>query len=85
MINDDQDYLGYHSLPCAQDQHPVMTTAEAANFLKMRTRKLQHLAHKGKIPAKKVGTEWRFLRSVLNRWVAGLQDRHTTAANNRRL
>jgi len=24
----------------------------------------------GKIPAKKVGSEWRFLKSVLDRWLA---------------
>ena len=48
----------------------VMTSVEAADYLKMHVKTVCRLAKEGKIPAKKVGSEWRFLRSVLDRWLA---------------
>lgn len=47
----------------------VMTSVEAADYLKMHVKTVCRLAKEGKIPAKKVGSEWRFLRSVLDRWL----------------
>ena len=48
----------------------VMTSVEAAEYLKMHVKTVCRLAKEGKIPAKKVGSEWRFLRSVLDKWLA---------------
>lgn len=48
----------------------VMTSLEAAEYLKMHVKTVCRLAKEGKIPAKKVGSEWRFLRSVLDNWLA---------------
>ncbi len=48
----------------------VMTSVEAAGYLKMHVKTVCRLAKEGKIPAKKVGSEWRFLRSVLDNWLA---------------
>jgi len=48
----------------------VMTSVEAAEYLKMHVKTVCRLAKEGKIPAKKVGSEWRFLRSVLDGWLA---------------
>jgi len=50
--------------------HQVMTSVEAAEYLKMHVKTVCRLAKEGKIPAKKVGSEWRFLRSVLDSWLA---------------
>jgi excisionase family DNA binding protein len=47
-----------------------MTSVEAAEYLKMHVKTVCRLAKEKKIPAKKVGSEWRFLRSVLDRWLA---------------
>jgi len=47
----------------------VMTSVDAAEYLKMHVKTVCRLAKEGKIPAKKVGSEWRFLRSVLDRWL----------------
>ena len=47
----------------------VMTSVEAAEYLKMHVKTVCRLAKEGKIPAKKVGSEWRFLRQVLDRWL----------------
>ncbi len=48
----------------------VMTSQEAAEYLKMHVKTVCRLAKEGKIPAKKVGSEWRFLRTVLDNWLA---------------
>ena len=48
----------------------VMTSVEAAEYLKMHVKTVCRLAKEGKIPAKKVGSEWRFLKSVLDRWLS---------------
>jgi len=48
----------------------VMTSVEAAEYLKMHVKTVCRLAKEGKIPARKVGSEWRFLRSVLDKWLA---------------
>ncbi len=47
----------------------VMTSVEAAEYLKMHVKTVCRLAKEGKIPAKKVGSEWRFLRPVLEEWL----------------
>jgi len=52
------------------DASEVMTSVEAAEYLKMHVKTVCRLAKERKIPAKKVGSEWRFLRSVLDRWLA---------------
>lgn len=49
--------------------HQVMTSLEAAEYLKMHVKTVCRLAKEGKIPARKVGSEWRFLRSVLDNWL----------------
>ena len=48
----------------------VMTSTEAAEYLKMHVKTVCRLAKEGKIPARKVGSEWRFLRSVLDSWLS---------------
>jgi len=47
----------------------VMTSVEAASYLKMHVKTVCRLAKEGKIPARKVGSEWRFMRSVLDKWL----------------
>ena len=54
----------------AEDQDVVMTSVEAAEYLKMHVKTVCRLAKERKIPAKKVGSEWRFLKSVLDKWLA---------------
>jgi len=53
-----------------EQSNQVMTSIEAAEYLKMHVKTVCRLAKEGKIPAKKVGSEWRFLRAVLDRWLA---------------
>ncbi len=52
-----------------EDADLVMTSVEAAEYLKMHVKTVCRLAKERKIPAKKVGSEWRFLKSVLDKWL----------------
>jgi len=47
----------------------VMTIQEAADFLRCHPRTLQKMAIRGEIPAKKVGSLWRFSRQRLQEWM----------------
>ena len=53
----------------SEDTDIVMTSVEAAEYLKMHVKTVCRLAKERKIPAQKVGSEWRFLKSVLDRWL----------------
>ena len=66
MTNNDQGHISHHT----STPPPVLNAVEAAEYLKMHTKTVCRLAREGKIPAKKVGGDWRFLRSVLDRWLS---------------
>lgn len=48
----------------------ILTLEEVAAYLKAGKRTVYRLAHKGEIPAFKLGGTWRFRRSELDRWIA---------------
>lgn len=45
-----------------------MTLEEVADYLKLKPQTLYIWAQKGKIPAVKLGKEWRFKRSIIDKW-----------------
>ena len=47
----------------------LLKAAEAANYLRLHVKSLYRLAKAGKIPARKVGGQWRFHRDLLNDWL----------------
>jgi len=47
----------------------LMTTKEAAQYLKLNYMTVYKLAQRGRIPASKVGGNWRFKRDVLDEWL----------------
>ena len=49
----------------------VMTTTEAMNYLRVSRKTLLKLVHRGKIPARKVGKDYRYLRSEIDRYLRG--------------
>jgi excisionase family DNA binding protein len=55
-------------------KQPVLTLAEAARFLRVKKAVLQKLVEEGRIPARKVGEEWRFFRGALESRLAGDKD-----------
>jgi putative molybdopterin biosynthesis protein len=51
-------------------QDVYLTTAEAADYLKLKERKLYELVSEGAIPCTKVTGKWLFPRAALDRWLA---------------
>jgi PTS system nitrogen regulatory IIA component len=49
----------------------IMTLAEMADYLKVAKRSLVRMARRGDIPATKVASQWRFMRSVVDDWLIG--------------
>ena len=47
----------------------LMTTKEAAEYLRLNYMTVYKLAQKGKIPATKVGGNWRFKKEILDDWI----------------
>jgi len=47
----------------------VLTLPEAAKYLRVSQKTLGDMARRRKLPARKVGREWRFSRLVLERWL----------------
>ncbi len=70
MVKQHQHEYGSIVIGGHDESIEVMTSVEAAEYLKMHVKTVCRLAKEKKIPAKKVGSEWRFLRSVLDRWLA---------------
>ena len=48
----------------------LLTVDEVAKQLKVNTTTVYRLARRGKIPAFKVGDQWRFSHDMLNSWMA---------------
>lgn len=47
----------------------IMTAQELSVYLKITTTTIYKLAHQGEIPSFKVGSEWRFKRDLVDRWL----------------
>ena len=46
----------------------IMTIEEVAKYLKMKPQTIYTWAQKGKIPAAKIGKEWRFRKDIIDAW-----------------
>lgn len=59
----------------------VLTLSEAAEMIRVSTRTMGDMARRHRVPARKVGREWRFLQSALEEWLAGARtvtDQHSS-------
>src|SRR5262249_16724369 len=56
--------MNKHSMP------ELLTTEEAADYLRLSERKLYELVANGAVPCTKVTGEWLFPRAALDRWLA---------------
>lgn len=56
----------------------ILNLDEASLFLRVGKKTLSNLAKKGKIPARKIGREWRFVKSILLNWLShgGIKQAH---------
>jgi excisionase family DNA binding protein len=48
---------------------PIMTIAEASQYLGLHELTVRRLAREGAIPALKLGRQWRIKRDLLERWI----------------
>jgi len=46
-----------------------LTLEQIAEYLQMSTSSIYKMAQKGKIPAYKVGKQWRFRKEEIDRWI----------------
>lgn len=53
--------------PAAQSE--VLTLSEAAAYLRVSQEEILRLAGRGDFPGRRVGSEWRFLKSALQDWL----------------
>jgi len=49
--------------------HEILTLEEVAQYLRLKPQTIYKWAQEKKIPAVKLGKEWRFRRSILDRWL----------------
>ena len=58
----------------------ILTTKEVAEYLNIHPFTVHKLAREGKIPAFKIGTDWRFHKNYIDRWI-----RQKLASNNKNM
>ena len=46
----------------------IMTIEDVAKYLKLKPQTIYTWAQKGKIPAAKIGKEWRFRKDLIDAW-----------------
>ena len=51
------------------ERHEILTLEEVAAWLRLKPQTIYKWAQEGRIPAAKLGKEWRFKRSVLDKWL----------------
>lgn len=51
-----------------------LTIDDLAAYLKVSRAKLYQMAQKGRLPASKIGTQWRFDRQKIDEWMNGEGD-----------
>ena len=49
--------------------HEILTLEEVAHYLRLKPQTIYKWAQEKRIPAVKLGKEWRFRRSILVRWL----------------
>jgi excisionase family DNA binding protein len=51
------------------NDHEILTLEEVAHYLRLKPQTIYKWAQEKRIPAAKLGKEWRFRRSVIDRWL----------------
>ncbi len=49
--------------------HDILTLEEVAHYLRLKPQTIYRWAQERRIPAVKLGKEWRFRKSILDRWL----------------
>ena len=56
----------------------IMTLREVAKYLGLHIMTVYKLTREGRVPAAKIGGQWRFKRNVLNEWLESQMHRHAS-------
>jgi excisionase family DNA binding protein len=52
-----------------RQDHEILTLEEVALYLRLKPQTIYRWAQEKRIPAVKLGKEWRFRKSILDRWL----------------
>ncbi|MBM3244445.1 MAG: helix-turn-helix domain-containing protein [Candidatus Omnitrophica bacterium] len=52
-----------------KQEKEILTAKEVADYLNLHPLTVHKYARQGKIPAFKIGTDWRFHRKYIERWI----------------
>ena len=55
----------------------IMTLREVAKYLGLHVMTVYKLTREGRVPAAKIGGQWRFKRNVLDEWLETQMQRHS--------
>jgi len=55
-------------------ENDIMTLEEVATYLKLKPQTIYTWAQEKRIPAAKLGKEWRFKRSIIDEWIVQHMD-----------
>ena len=53
----------------AEPRHDILTLEEVADYLRLKPQTIYKWAQEKRIPAAKLGKEWRFRKSLIDRWL----------------
>ena len=56
----------------------IMTLREVAQYLGLHVMTVYKLTREGRVPAAKIGGQWRFKRDILEEWLEAKMYRHAT-------
>ena len=62
----------------------IMTTKEVAGYLNIHPLTVNKYAREGKIPAFKIGTDWRFHKMYIERWIKDKMDNNQIGKERRK-
>jgi excisionase family DNA binding protein len=57
-----------------EDNDKIMTLEEVAQYLRLKPQTIYTWAQEKKIPAAKIGREWRFKKSIIDKWFIDKMD-----------
>ncbi len=60
----------------AQTKEQIMTLREVAKYLGLHAMTVYKLTREGRMPAAKIGGQWRFKRDVLDQWLETQMHNH---------
>ena len=68
----------HDKVPQQRKSSQVMTLQEVARYLNLHVMTMYKLTREGRVPAAKIGGQWRFKRDVLDEWLEAQMNKHPT-------